>query len=90
MSDLRDAGVKTMASLGKDSVRTQLGLADKFGAPYTIIIGLTEVREGVVIIRDMKVGTQKTVPFDEIVDVVIKLIGKQNLDTYSAGELTYE
>ncbi|HBB02581.1 MAG: histidyl-tRNA synthetase, histidyl-tRNA synthetase [Candidatus Peregrinibacteria bacterium GW2011_GWF2_38_29] len=90
MSDLRDAGIKTMASLGKDSVRTQLGLADKFGAPYTIIIGLTEVREGVVIIRDMKVGTQKTVPFDEVIPTVVKLIGKQNLDTYSAGELSYE
>ncbi|MBI5152783.1 histidine--tRNA ligase [Candidatus Peregrinibacteria bacterium] len=89
IADLREAGVKTMGALGKDSIKTHLRLADKFGAPYTIIMGLTEVREKVGIIRDMKVGTQKTVPYEKIVPEVIKLIGKENLDKYSAGELLY-
>jgi len=89
IANLREAGVKTMGALGKDSIKTQLRLADKFGAPYTIIVGLTEVREEVVIIRDMKVGTQKTVPMKDVVKEVIRLIGKENLDTYSPGELLY-
>ncbi len=89
IADLREVGVKTMGALGKDSIKTHLKLADKFGAPYTIIVGLTEVREGVVIIRDMKVGTQKIVPMQDVVKEVIKLIGKENLDAYSPGELLY-
>jgi histidyl-tRNA synthetase len=87
--DLREAGIKTMGALGKGSIKTQMRLADKFKVPYTIIIGITEVREGTAIIRDMKVGTQKTVPFDETVTEVIKLIGEKNLDLYTPGEVLY-
>lgn len=87
--DLRDAGIKTMGALGKGSIKTQLKLADKFNVPYTIIIGLTEVRENTAIIRDMTVGSQKTVPIDDAVDEITKLIGEDNLDTYSPGEAIY-
>jgi len=89
IADLREAGIKTMGALGKGSIKVQLRLADKFRVPYTIILGLTEVREGTAIIRDMKVGTQKTVPFDKAVDEVTKLIGEDNMDTYSPGEVIY-
>jgi len=87
--DLREAGIKTMGALGKGSIKTQMRLADKFKVPYTVIIGITEVREGTAIIRDMKVGTQKTVPFDETVNEMIKLIGEKNLDLYTPGEVLY-
>jgi histidyl-tRNA synthetase len=86
---LREAGIRTMGALGKGSIKVQLRLADKFKVPYTIIIGLTEVREGNVIIRNMQVGTQKTVPLDDTVEVMAKLIGKENLDTYTPGEAVY-
>lgn len=89
ITELRDAGIKTMGALGKGSIKVQLKLADKFNVPYTIIIGLTEVREGTAIIRDMKVGSQKTVPFDEAVEEMVALIGDDNLDTYSPGEAVY-
>ncbi len=83
---LREAGVKTMGAMGKGSIKNQMKMADKFKVPYTIIIGLNEVRENTVIIRDMKVGVQNTVSFDDAVDEIIKLIGEENLDTYSPGE----
>lgn len=89
ISELRDAGVKTMGALGKGAIKHQLRLADKFNVPYAVIVGLTEVREGTAIIRDMKVGTQKTVPFDDVVDEVIKLIGEKSIDKYSPGEVIY-
>jgi histidyl-tRNA synthetase len=87
--DLRDAGIKTMGALGKGSIKTQLRLADKFEVPYTVIIGLTEVREGTAIIRDMKVGSQKTVAIEDVVDEIVALIGEDNVDTYSPGEAIY-
>lgn len=87
--ELREAGVKTMGALGKGSIKTQLRLADKFKVPYTVILGITEVREGTAIIRDMKVGTQLTVPFEDTVDAIVKLIGDENLDLYNPGDVVY-
>ncbi|MBU0668174.1 histidine--tRNA ligase [Patescibacteria group bacterium] len=87
--DLRDNGIRTMGALGKGAIKTQLRLADKFKVPYTIIIGITEVRENAAIVRDMRVGTQKTVPFDKVVDEIIKRIGEENRDMYSPGEAIY-
>jgi len=89
ISELREAGIKTMGALGKGSIKAQLKLADKFKVPYTIIIGLTEVREGTAIIRNMQVGSQKTVKIDEAVEEMVALIGDDNLDTYSPGEAIY-
>jgi histidyl-tRNA synthetase len=65
-------------------------LADKFEAPHALILGLTEVREGVVILRDMKRGSQKNIPLSKVVEEVIKVVGENNLDTYTAGEITFE
>lgn len=87
IAELREAGVHTMGALGKGAIKTQMRLADKFKVPYTVIIGLTEVREGTAIIRDMSVGTQVTVKFDDVVDEVIKRIGEENLDRYVPGEM---
>jgi len=89
IAQLREAGIKTMGALGKGSIKVQMRLADKFKVPYTIILGLTEVREGTAIIRDMQVGTQKTVPFEDTVEEIIKLIGEEKRDIYSPGEAIY-
>jgi len=82
IDQLRENGVKTMGALGKGAIKYQLRIADKFKVPYCVLIGLTEVREGKAIIRDMRVGTQVTVPFDQVVPEVIKRIGKIDLDYY--------
>ncbi|MBU1019317.1 MAG: histidine--tRNA ligase [Patescibacteria group bacterium] len=89
MNKLRDRGIKTVGALGKGSMKAQLRLADKFNVPYTLIMGITEVREGVVIVRDMSKGQQRPVPIEEIVEEVVKLIGEENLDKYSPGEAIY-
>ncbi len=86
---MREHGIKTVGALGKGSMGTQLKIADKFGAPWTVIMGLTEVREGVAIIRNMKIGTQEKVKFDNVLEKLIELIGEENLDTYHPGELLY-
>ncbi len=87
IDELRDRGVRTVGALGKGSMKAQMKLADKFEVPYTLIMGSTEVREGTIIVRDMAKGQQKHMPVDEVVNEVVKLIGKENLDTYSPGEV---
>ena len=42
-----------------------------------------------IIIRNMEKGQQRIVPFDTVLDEVVKLIGENNLDTYSPGEIGY-
>lgn len=86
---LRDRGIHTVGALGKGSMKAQLKLADKFKVPYTLIMGATEVREGTVIIRDMSKGQQKSVLMEDAVEEVVKLIGEENLDTYSPGEVVF-
>lgn len=89
ISELRDHGVKTMGAMGKGAIRHQLSIAEKFGVPYTLILGLTEVREGTIIIRDMSVGTQEIVPFEEAIPRIIDKLGNDTLDKYSPGEILY-
>jgi len=89
IEDLREAGIKSMGALGKGSINVQLRLADKFNVPYTVLIGLTEVREGTAIIRDMEKGIQETVNYEDVVDRVAELIGEDALDKYTPGELLY-
>lgn len=88
IEQLRNAGIKTMGALGKGSINIQLKLADKFKVTYTVLLGLTEVREGTAIIRNMKKGTQEKVKMEKVVDRLIKLVGEKNLDKYTPGEVT--
>lgn len=89
ITKLREAGIRTMGALGKDSIKAQLRHADRFQVPYTVVIGITEVRDGTAIIRDMKRGNQSIIQYSKVVDELKKLIGEEKLDTYSPGELIY-
>ncbi len=89
ITELRDRGIKTVGALGKGSMKAQLRLADKFGVPYALILGITEVREGTIILRDMEKGKQEVIKMEDAVEKVVEVIGKRNLDTYSPGEVLY-
>lgn len=83
ITDLREAGVHTVGALGEASLKSQMRLADKFGARYTLLLGKMEVKEGTIILRDMKAGKQKQMPFNKTLSTIKKLLGEKNLDTYS-------
>lgn len=83
VSQLRDLGIHTVGALGEASLKSQMRLADRFQARYTLLLGQLEVKEGTVILRDMAAGKQKQIPFDKAIPEVLKLIGKANLDVYS-------
>ena len=74
--DLRKANVSVAESLSKDSLKTQMRLADRFEAEFALILGQKEALEGTVIIRDMKNGRQDVVKLEKAVEEVKKRIKK--------------
>lgn len=85
-TDLRDLGVHAIGGMGKASIKGQMKRADKLSAPWMIIIGEVEVREGIVILRNMEIGKQEKIPMENVYKEILKRIDKKSLDIYKLGE----
>jgi len=72
IEDFREAEILVGESLGRDSLKAQLKIADRIGAKYTLILGQKEALEGNIIIKDMKTGKQEVVKLEKIVKEVVK------------------
>ena len=66
IENLRTEGIDVAESLGKESLKAQLRLADKTGALLALIFGQKEALEDSVIIRDLQTGAQETVPLHRL------------------------
>ncbi len=67
---LRKSRVPVYQSISKDSLGTQLALAEKMEVPYVIIFGQKEAMDNTVIVRDMKTRSQDTVKIDALSDYI--------------------
>ena len=76
VEDFREAKIPIAESLGKDSIKTQLRIADKLGATYALILGQKEALDGLIIIRDMASGKQEIVNLDRAVKEMKKRLDK--------------
>ncbi|MEE8131754.1 MAG: histidine--tRNA ligase [Candidatus Paceibacterota bacterium] len=72
IEEFRKSGIKVIESLWKDSLKSQLRVADKEEATLSLILGQKEVFEESIIIRDMRSGAQETVPLRKAVEEVKK------------------
>lgn len=70
---LRCAKIPVTHALAKDSLGSQLAVAEKLGLPYTIIFGQKEALENSVIVRDMENRSQKNISIDKLADYLKKL-----------------
>lgn len=86
INELRDKGINVVGAAGKGSMKSQMGLADRLGAQYSLILGQIEVQEGTIILRDMKRGSQETVSYEGIVDRMVKLLGENKLNNKKLWE----
>ena len=68
----RKAGVEAKSSLGRDSIKSQLRIAHRWGVKFTLIFGQKEALDGTVILKEMETGVQETIPLEKIVDEVKK------------------
>lgn len=72
LEELRKAKIPTAESIGKNSLKSQLHLADKLSVKFTIIIGQEEVLHNSAILREMDSGSQETVSLDKLVEEIKK------------------
>lgn len=67
---LRKARVPIAQSLSKDGLAQQLAIAERSGAPYTIIFGQKEALDNTIIARNMETRSQETVKLADLPDFV--------------------
>ncbi|MDQ3244932.1 MAG: histidine--tRNA ligase [bacterium] len=65
---LRKAHVPIAQSLSKDSLGSQLAVAEKLAIPYAIIFGVKEALENSVIVRNMSNRSQDTVKISKLLE----------------------
>ncbi len=68
--DLRQNNIRVASSFGRDSIKSQLKLADKLGVEFALILGQKEALENSIILREMTAGEQFTVPMHKLVDTL--------------------
>jgi histidyl-tRNA synthetase len=72
----RQENIRCIEAFSKDALKAQLGIADKFGVDYALILGQREVLDGTIIIRNMKTAKQETVKLAKVVQEVKKRLKK--------------
>ncbi|MEK7608183.1 MAG: histidine--tRNA ligase [Patescibacteria group bacterium] len=70
--ELRRAGILIGEAIGKDSLKSQMKLADKQDARLALILGQKEIFEESIIIRDLKGSAQETIPLSRMIEEVKK------------------
>lgn len=63
---LRKARIPVAKSLSRDSLSSQLSIAQKLEIPYALIFGVKEALDDTVIVRNMENRSQKTVKLDDL------------------------
>ena len=78
---LRDAGIRTQLYTEKKKFKAKIGYADKLGIPYVVFLGEDEIANGVITLKDMTSGEQKTLPVAEAVALLKDGLAQKNAGT---------
>src|SRR3989344_2128554 len=70
---LRKAHIPITQSLSKDSLGSQLAIAEKLAIPYSLIFGMKEALDNSVIVRDMLSRSQDTVKLNKLLEYLKEL-----------------
>jgi histidyl-tRNA synthetase len=65
---LRRSGVRAERAYDARSMKAQLKVADRSGAPVALIVGPTELADGTAVVRDLASGEQATEPLEVVLD----------------------
>lgn len=63
-------GVKTEMDFGDKSLKSQMKQADRLGATHVLIVGDNEINQGSVILRDMTIKEQTSIPIEHVVETI--------------------
>jgi len=70
---LRKCRIPVSHSLSKDSLGVQLGMAEKLGVPYALILGQREVFDNTIIVRNMANRSQEIIKIDKLAEYLKKI-----------------
>lgn len=70
--ELRKAGLRTASSFGRNTITTQLKIANRLKVRFALILGQKEALDKTIIIKDMISGSQEVVPLEKIIDKLKK------------------
>ncbi len=68
LQEIRNAGLSADMDYSEGSLKSQMRIANKIGARYTVIVGEEELSENLVILRNMLTKEQKEIKIDNIID----------------------
>ncbi|MBI2122116.1 MAG: ATP phosphoribosyltransferase regulatory subunit [Candidatus Sungbacteria bacterium] len=68
METLRGGGIEVKESLGRDSIKSQLKLAEKAEAKFALIMGQKEALDDTIIVREVGSGIQETIPQEKLIE----------------------
>lgn len=74
--ELRKNGFKVRQAFIKDSLKSQLEIANQAGVKYTLILGQKEIMDGTILIRDMESGIQEVVDYKKVSTEIEKRLNK--------------
>mgnify|MGYP001303219154 CR=1 FL=1 len=63
---LHDAGINVKHSVIKNTLREQLYHSEKYQFPITVILGVKEVQDGTIIVRNNQANRQKAIPLNRM------------------------
>lgn len=66
VEQLRREGISVLQRLTKDRLRDQIAIAKRMGVKHAVIMGLQEVRDNTVIVRNMQDRSQETIRADRL------------------------
>ena len=76
MESLRLAEIESGEVLGRDSIKSQLKIAERVGARLALVIGQKEAIDGTVIVREMDSGSQETILQNKLVEFLKRKLKK--------------
>lgn len=74
--NLRKAGIEIKSSLGRDSIKSQLRIANRLDVRYTLIFGQKEALDGTILVREMDTGIQESILLDKAVEEMKRRLKK--------------
>jgi len=74
IEEFREEKIPIYESIGKDSLKAQMKLADKFGVRYVLIFGQQEALNDEILLRDMETGKQKKLKLKNFIKEVKKIL----------------
>jgi histidyl-tRNA synthetase len=75
---LREAGIRTQLYAEKKKFKAKMSYANKLSIPFVVLLGEDEIAAGMVSVKDMESGEQRTLPVEEAASLIRTAVDSRN------------